>query len=91
MAWVIQCSDWPRSPFHLDLRLEPAPVHPEIVTVHTRARSDTLQQGRNGTLAGRIEERLMKGPHMRGEQQHGNQQGMEKLSGLGIVGNQYHS
>lgn len=36
MAWVIQCSDWPRSCFHLDLRLEPAPVHLEIVTVHNK-------------------------------------------------------
>lgn len=36
MAWVIQRSDWPRSCFHLDLRLEPALLHLETVTVHNK-------------------------------------------------------
>lgn len=64
----------------------------------TPRNSDCPQQGHDQTLSSRAEmahlkgelKSLMKGPHMRCGQQNGNQQGMEKLSGLGIVGNQYH-
>ena len=80
----MQCSDWPRSrvsPWIWGWSHQNCYAWKQRMST-TRAYSDTVQQGSDGRLEGRIEGSLMKRPHVRCGQWYRNQQGMEKLSGL---------